>query len=269
MFTDSHCHLASYKYKANEVGEIVSRASKAGITRQITLATGVNDLDDNLRLAEKYDSIYACLGIHPCDVTGSPDNGTTLVAERLPHPKVAAIGESGLDYYHPAPDGWSEQDYYERQRHFLDQHFQLALKQDLNICLHTRDRSGETSFLDCLEIYEKYADKVRAVFHCFPGTANQAQKVIALGGIVSFTGNVTFKNAKQIQQTASTLPLGSFMLETDAPYMAPVPHRGKKNEPAHVAEVAQYIAELKGVSLNELSEATEDVVNSFFKFSDQ
>ena len=112
MFTDTHCHLASYRYDAAEIPEIVSRALESGITRQITLATGMDDIDSTLALAEAHDSIYACLGIHPCDVTEAPDDAIAQIAPKIAHEKVVAIGESGLDYYHPAPEGWTEQDYH-------------------------------------------------------------------------------------------------------------------------------------------------------------
>ena len=265
MFTDTHCHLASHRYTPSEVAEVVTRSLDAGVKRQITLATGMDDLQSSLQLAESYDSVYACLGIHPCDVTHAPDDAITQIEPMLQHPKVVAIGESGLDYYHPAPEGWSEADYHQRQRDFLTQQFALAAEQNLNICLHTRDQSGSASFDDCIEIYKQYASQVKAVFHCFPGSPEQAQTIFDLGGLVSFTGNVTFKSAKQIQATATALLLGSFMLETDAPYLTPEPHRGTKNEPMHVASIAAFIAALRGISLDELAHATESTANAFYK----
>lgn len=233
--------------------------------RMIGLATSKEDWADYLKISKDYSAFSACLGIHPCDVLEHCDTDIEQLDALLSSEKVAAVGETGLDYYHPAPTG-EETAYHEKQRAFLEQHFELAAQHNLNIVLHTRDKSGEQSFLDCLSIYKKYADQVRAVFHCFPGTFSQAQKVIELGGMVSFTGNVTFKSAKQIQETAKATPLAHFMLETDAPYMAPVPHRGKRNEPAFVKNIAEYIADLKGISLEELSKATEQNVDAFFKF---
>jgi len=265
MFSDTHCHLASYRYSAEELPALISRALDAGIHRQITLATGMDDLEPSLALCDQFDSVYACLGIHPCDVMEAPDNAISHLRPLLGHPKVVAIGETGLDYYHPAPDGHSEEEYHERQRSFLRQHFQLAQDHGLNICLHTRDRSGEASFNDCLEIYREFASSVRAVFHCFPGTEEQAQLIFELGGLVSFTGNVTFKSAKQIQATAQAIPLDSFMLETDSPYLAPTPHRGQRNEPAYIADIAKYIADLRDISRTELASATEHTANQFFK----
>lgn len=267
MFTDSHCHLASYKYTEEELPQVIERAVSAGITRMVTLSTDLEDLLPNLELTERFKEVYCCLGIHPCDVTEVPDDAVAQVAAHLSKPKVSAVGECGLDYFHPAPKGWEEEAYHERQREFLEQHFQVAAEKGLNIVLHTRDKVGRQSFDDCLQIYEKYADKVRAVFHCFPGTVEQAERIISLGGVVSFTGNVTFKNAQQIQETASALPLGTFMLETDSPYLSPVPHRGKRNEPSMVKDIANHICTLKHISPAELSAATEKVVQEFYKLS--
>ena len=264
MFTDSHCHLASHKFSENEVKEILARAKTAGINRFITLGTDLEDLATNLALTKQHESIFCSLGIHPCDVTETPDNYLETLEPNFSDPKVVAVGESGLDYFHPAPEGWSTEDYHARQRKFLDQHFQLAERTKRNIVLHTRDRSGAASFDDCLEIYKRYSSQVRAVFHCFPGTLPQAEQVLDLGGLVSFTGNVTFKNAHQIQETASKLPLGSFMLETDSPYLAPTPYRGKRNEPAYIKEIAYHICTLKKIAPEELSKATEEAVNRFF-----
>ena len=267
MFTDSHCHLASWKYDTEEIPYLIKRAEKAGVHRMITLSTELDDLAPNIALSENYSSIFTCIGIHPCDVTNAPDNALAQLADSVKKHHIAAIGETGLDYYHPAPKDWSEEAYHQRQRDFLEKHFQLAAENNLNIALHTRDQKGTASFNDCMMIYEKYATEIRAVFHCFPGTIEQAKRIINLGGLVSFTGNVTFKNAKQIQETASALPLGTFMLETDAPYLAPVPHRGQRNEPAYVSEIAAQICHLKNVSLAELSKATEGAVEEFFSLS--
>jgi len=267
MFTDSHCHLASHKFSPEELSEVIQRAKAADINRFVTLATNLQDLAPNLELTKQYPDVYCCLGIHPCDVTDAPEAAINTLEAHFSDPKVVGVGESGLDYYHPAPEGWTEDAYHARQRDLLEQHFQLAERTKRNIVLHTRDRSGTASFDDCLDIYKRYSSNVQAVFHCFPGTLAQAEQVLELGGLVSFTGNVTFKNAHQIHETAARLPLGSFMLETDSPYLAPTPHRGKRNEPAYVKEIAYHICTLKKISPEELSEATQSAVNRFFSFS--
>ena len=263
--TDSHCHLGSDRFPREEIPEIISRARSAGVHRLITLATDEKDQLVNLGIAECHPEVSACLGIHPCDVHETRDDFESLLTPHLAHPKVAAIGETGLDYFHPAPAGWTDEDYHARQREFLRRHFQLALASGLNVVIHTRDRSGTASFDDALEIYREFSDRVRAVFHCFPGPPDLATKVIKAGGLVSFTGIATFKNAQAVVDTVQAVPPGSFMLETDAPYLAPTPHRGKRCEPAFTRITAEAIATQRGESLAELSKTTEETVREFFR----
>jgi TatD DNase family protein len=266
VLTDSHCHLASHRFDPAEVPELVARAKAAGVHRLVSLVTGLDDLDANLAIAEAHPEVSICIGIHPCEVHEAPDD----VIERLrPHacdPRVCGIGETGLDYYHPAPDGWSEESFRERQRSMLDAHFRLAGEAGLNVVIHTRDTTGDASFQDALAIYRRHADKVRAVFHCFIGPEANAREVIALGGLVSFGGVATFKNATNVLATAVALPAGSFMLETDSPYLAPMPHRGKRNEPAYVRHVAEHLALHRGAALDQLAAETEATASAFFRF---
>jgi len=144
--TDSHCHLGSHKFSPDEIPEIISRAKENGITRMITLATCEEDLPVNLKLAQDHPEVHTCLGIHPCDVHNTRDDFETLITPHLIDPKVAAIGETGLDYFHSAPEGWSEENYHARQRDFLRRHFQLAKEHGLNIVIHTRDKKGTATF---------------------------------------------------------------------------------------------------------------------------
>lgn len=267
QMTDSHCHLGSHKFSPDEIPTLISNAKDHGINRMITLATGEDDLDRNLQLAIKHPEVHACLGIHPCDVHETRDNFESLLTSNLDHPKVAAIGETGLDYFHPAPHGWTEETYHERQRDFLRRHFQLAVKHKLNVVIHTRDKSGSASFDDALAIYREFHKDVRAVFHCFPSTLDQAEKIFALGGLISFTGIVTFKNAQVVAETATNCPSGSFMLETDSPYLSPVPHRGKRCEPAFTRFTGEKIAELRNIPLEELEKETEETTCCFFRIS--
>lgn len=231
----------------------------------ITLATGEDDIERNLKLARTYPEIHACLGIHPCDVHETRDDFEHLLKPLLDDPNVAAIGETGLDYFHPAPEGWTEEAYHERQRDLLRRHFQLAHEHSLNIVIHTRDKTSSASFDDSLAIYREFHENVRAVFHCFPSEISQAQKILDLGGLISFTGIVTFKNAQIVADTATKCSSGSFMIETDSPYLAPVPHRGKRCEPAFTKHTAEKIAELRGISIAELEKETEEAVCSFFR----
>ena len=262
---DSHCHLGSHKFSPDEIPQIIANAKDHGITRMITLATSEDDILTNLQLARTYPEVHACLGIHPCDVHETRDDFESLLSPHLDDPKVAALGETGLDYFHPAPEGWTDENYHARQRDFLRRHFQLAGKHGLNVVIHTRDKTGSASFDDALEIYREFHESVRAVFHCFPGPFEQAEKVILLGGLISFTGIVTFKNARQVMETAQACLSGSFMVETDSPYLSPVPHRGKRCEPAFTKFTGERIAELRNQTIEEVSRETDDACCCFFR----
>ncbi|MGD1979992.1 MAG: TatD family hydrolase [Akkermansiaceae bacterium] len=264
--TDSHCHLGSPKFSQEEIPGLIARAREAGVNRLITLATDEKDQLTNLALARDYEEVSACLGIHPCDVHETRDDFESLLTPYLDNPNVAAVGETGLDYFHPAPDGWSDEDYHRRQRDFLRRHFSLASSKGLNVVIHTRDRAGHASLDDALDIYRDFSSSVRAVFHCFPGPPELAMKVIDAGGLVSFTGIATFKNAQAVVETVKIVPADSFMLETDSPYLAPVPHRGSRCEPAYTRLTAEVIARHRGVSLEELAKKTEETVSGFFRF---
>ena len=265
MFTDSHCHLASHKFPSEDVPALIERANQAGVTRLISLATSLEDIDANLAIATEHSEVHCCIGIHPCDVHHAPDDVIARLRPHLSDPRVCAIGETGLDYFHPAPDGWNENDFRARQRALLDAHFLLAAENGLNVVIHTRDRSGDASLQDALSIYRKHAAVVRAVFHCFISTPENARTVIGLGGLVSFGGVATFKNASEVLELVSSLPVGSFMLETDSPYLAPHPHRGQRNEPAHVRTIAEKIANARQQSLESLAEETSRTATGFFR----
>ena len=231
----------------------------------ITLSTDESDLGINLKLAKDHPEVSACIGIHPCDVHETRDDFENILEPHLSDPEVVAIGETGLDYFHPAPEGWTEDDYHARQRDFLRRHFELAKAAGLNVVIHTRDKNGTASFDDALKIYSEFSKDVRAVFHCFPGPPELADRVFAAGGIISFTGIATFKKAQAVVDTAKAAPAESFMLETDSPYLAPVPHRGKRCEPGFTRFTAEAVAEIRGQTLEQLAEETEQVVAGFFR----
>jgi TatD DNase family protein len=264
MLTDSHCHLASHRFLPEEIPDLLERARGAGVSRLVTLATSLENVQANLDLAQN-PMIHACLGIHPCDVHHAPDDAVAQLSAFTSDPRVCAIGETGLDYYHPAPEGWDEQSFRDRQLDFLRRHFELASAARLNVVIHTRDQTGHTSFEDALAIYQNFHTSVRAVFHCFIGPWENARRVLDLGGLVSFGGVATFKTAHQVRDTAGQCPAGSFMIETDAPYLAPEPHRGKRNEPAFVRETAERLAALRGESLEALALHTDQTVRAFFR----
>jgi TatD DNase family protein len=264
MLTDSHCHLASHRFAAEEVARVIERAKEAGVTQMITLATCLEDVAENLRIAS-HPAVHACIGIHPCEVHAAPDDAVERLVPYLCDTRVCGIGETGLDYFHPAPEGWESDRFRERQREFLHQHFQIAASAGLNLVIHTRDKEGDDSFHDALAIYQTYHQSVRAVFHCFIGPYENAQHVFNLGGLVSFGGVATFKTAHQVRETIQKCPVGTFMIETDSPYLSPEPHRGKRNEPALMRHTATRIAELRGLALDELTKEMQMTTNAFFR----
>jgi TatD DNase family protein len=265
QYTDTHCHLASHRFRRDEIAELIRRANDAGVTRLVTLSTSLEDVPVNLALAG-LPGVHACVGIHPCDVHHAPDDAVARLAGFCADPRVCAIGETGLDYYHPAPDGWEESVFRERQRTMLRQHFELAAATGLNVVIHTRDQTGHASFEDALAIYREFHTVAKAVFHCFVGPWENAARVIGLGGVLSFGGVCTFKSAREVRETIRRCPAGTFMLETDAPYLAPEPHRGQRNEPAHTSITAMRIAAERGESPAELATHTQTTAECFFRF---
>ncbi len=265
MLTDSHCHLASHKFPPEEVADLVAHANQSGVTRLVSLATCLDDIEANLAIAAAHENVHCCIGIHPCDVHHAPDDVIARLRPYLSNPNVCAIGETGLDYYHPAPDGWTDDDFRQRQRDFLDAHFKLASENGLNVVIHTRDRSADASLQDALNIYKKHASSVRAVFHCFISSPENAQAVIALGGLLSFGGVATFKNASEVLDLVASLEATTFMLESDSPYLAPHPFRGQRNEPRHVRTIAEKIAQARAQSVESLAEETNRTAFGFFR----
>ena len=264
MIIDSHCHLVSSKFPEEEIPSLIERAHDNGVTQLVTLATHLGDCAQNLTIAEAYETVFTCVAIHPCDVIDSTDAFIPALRDFAKHEKCVAIGETGLDYFHPAPEGWTEQKYHQRQRDFLEQHFALAAELGKNIVIHTRDKKGTASLDDALLIYAKWADRVQAVFHCFLGPLENATRIFDLGGLISFTAISTFKSANDCSKAAADAPIGSFMLETDSPYLAPAPHRGKRCEPAYLKKTAEHIAHLRNETIEELCNHTTQTTRKFY-----
>lgn len=271
---DTHCHLASYLYEKEDVHSIIEQAQSAGLHKMITLGAHLSDWQRNVASAQQYpDIVYAALGIHPTDIVGgSQADDSAPWQQRLTqlHQSVGlcAIGETGLDHYHPPPQGIEEATYHALQEEYLHAHAQLAVELGLNIVIHTRDRKGSTSFDRAIAILREYASKVRPVFHCFIGTPKQAQRIFdELDALVSFTGVITFPNAQNVANTATWCPIDRIMLETDAPYLAPVPVRGQRNYPAHVSHVYQFLAQAKNIPLPELTATIRTNAHQFFKLN--
>lgn len=259
MLTDSHAHLASRQF-VNEVPEIVARAREAGVSRIICIGTTLENAKQVLEIADAYEEVFATVGIHPCNADTVKDARFTEELRTLAeHPKVVGIGEIGLDYYHKPPEGFSDLQWKQHQAFVLEQQLALAADMGLNVVLHNRE-----SFDDLTAHVLPWSDRLRGVFHCFTGTAEQALPLLQKGHLVSFTGIVTFKNGQVIQDCVKALPADGFMLETDCPYLAPMPHRGKRNEPGYVARTAEFVAQLRGESLEDLARQTSDNAAAFF-----
>jgi len=268
MITDSHCHLASRQFEG-ERDAVVGRARDAGVGRLVTLATCFDDMEENAVLAGRHPGVHACLAIHPCDVhtvPGDDDGWPARLLERVTAGHAVAIGETGLDYYHPPPDGWDEEAFRSRQLAFLRLHFEVAAASGTNIVLHTRDRAGHRSLEDALAVACGFRGRVRPLFHCFLGPWNLAAPILALDGLVSFGGIATFPKAEAVHDAVRRAPAGCFLLESDSPYLAPVPHRGKRNEPAFTALTAAHIAGLRGESVDQLADHTNHAADGFFRF---
>jgi TatD DNase family protein len=284
MLTDTHAHL-DYPDFAGDFDDVLRRATDAGVTRIVTIGTSIESSRRAVALAEKYPNIYAVIGVHPTTVDESSEDVITPLRELTKGARVVAIGETGLDYHRlpsvelakerktqvfsKALQSSTEEEieadihdgaYKSKQASLFEQQLDLAVEVGLNVVVHQRDAWDDT-----LEIIRPYSGKLRGVFHCFGGTHAQADEVLALGHLVSFTGIVTFKNGAAVREIAAQLSLDSFMVETDCPYLAPVPFRGKRCEPAHTRLVAESIAAARGMSVEELARATTATAEGFFR----
>ncbi|HSH39102.1 MAG TPA: TatD family hydrolase [Chthoniobacterales bacterium] len=287
MLIDTHAHL-DYADFAADFAEVLQRAIDAGVTRVITIGTSIASSRRAVELAEAHENVYAVIGVHPTSDEVAEDVMTPL-RELAGSRRVVAIGETGLDYHRlPSAEaaksktvqifartlqgetqeeieaGLDDGAYKARQASLFEQQLDLAVELGLNVVIHQRDASAPT-----FEMMRPYSGNLRGVFHCFGGSVDDAQEVIAAGHLVSFTGIVTFKNGVSVREVAAQLPVESFMVETDCPYLAPTPFRGKRCEPAHTRLVAEAIANARGLSLDELARATTATAEAFFKFNRQ
>jgi TatD DNase family protein len=262
-FYDTHAHL-DYPDYANDLSEVIAGAHAAGIAKIISIGTDLDSSRRAIQLAEQFPNVYAAIGWHPSNVMDAPDDLRPALYELAKHPKVVAIGEIGLDYHHlPGSQNASAEDdarYKQRQADIFQQQIEVAMKAGLNCIIHQRD-----SFDDTLAQLKPFAGKVRGVFHCFGENVERMRRVLEIDSLVSFTGIVTFKNGQNVRDTLAATPLDKFMLETDCPYLAPVPYRGKRCEPAYVKEISEVVANVKGCSLEELSVAMCKTAEEFFR----
>lgn len=245
MLVDSHCHL-NYKGLAEQQGDVLERARARGVTAMLNIATRESEWDDVLAAAEANKDVWASVGIHPHDADNHPDVDTAKLVARAAHPRVIGIGETGLDYYYDKSDRQRQQDSFRR-------HIHASQQTGLPIIVHTRDAEADTLAL----LGEEMAGKpFTGVIHCFTASDDFARSALDLGLYISISGIVTFKNAVELQATARWLPQERLLIETDSPFLAPVPHRGKTGEPAFVADTLAYLAELRGEDRQELADAT-------------
>jgi len=254
MLVDSHCHL-DFPDFAGDLDGIVARARAAGLGRMVTISTRVRKLPDLIAIADRFDDVFCSVGTHPHNAHEELDIGTAELVAKTAHPKVVAIGEAGLDYfYDKSPRPAQEQGF--------RAHIAAARQTGLPLVIHSREADD-----DMARILEEETGKgaFPAVLHCFTGGADLARRAIDLGLHISFTGILTFKNSQALRDIAASLPLDRILVETDAPYLAPGKHRGKRNEPSYVIEVAKVLAETRGVTLEEISRQTTE--NFFRLFS--
>ena len=245
MFVDSHCHL-NYQGLAEDQPGVLERARAAGVEAMLNISTRASEWDAVIATAEREDDVMASVGIHPHEADLHPDVHTETLVAKAAHPKVIGIGETGLDYYYDHSDR-------KRQRQSFRAHVAAARETQLPLIVHTRDAEDDT-FSILAEEMGKGA--FPALIHCFTGSRDFADRVLALGLYVSISGIVTFRKATELQETAKSIPLDRLLIETDSPFLAPVPHRGKTCEPAFVADTARFLAELRGESVDALGAAT-------------
>ena len=242
---DSHCHL-NYEGLAERQDEVLANARARGISAFLNISTRQREWGDVVAVAERHADVWASVGVHPHEADAHPDLGASALVKAAEHPRVIAIGECGLDYYYDKSDRAA-------QRERFEAHIEAARTSGLPLVVHTRDAEDDTA-----EILERAVGKggVRGVLHCFTGSAELARKGLDLGFFISLSGIVTFKNARDLQETARQIPLDQLLVETDAPFLAPVPNRGKICEPAFVADTAAFVAELRGEEPEALADAT-------------
>lgn len=254
MLVDSHCHL-NYKGLIEDQLQVIARARAAGVTTMLNIATRESEWDSVIATASRDPNIWATVGIHPHEADAHPDVDTERLIARSAHPRVIGIGETGLDYYYDHSDR-------DQQKTSFRSHIVAARETGLPLIVHTRDAEEDTAAILSAEMGK---GAFSGVIHCFTASADFAEKALALGLYISLSGIVTFKNAKDLQATAITIPEDRLLIETDAPFLAPVPHRGRTCEPAFVADTARFISGLRGISVERLQEITSR--NFFTLFS--
>jgi TatD DNase family protein len=242
---DSHCHL-NYAGLAERQDEVLANARGRGVAGFLNISTRKSEWGDVLGAAERNDDVWATIGVHPHEADAHPDLGATALVEAASHPRVIGIGECGLDYHYDKSDRAAQRDRFQA-------HIDAARETGLPLVVHTRDAEDDTADLLGCAVKE---GGVTGVLHCFTGSAGLARKALDIGFYISLSGIVTFKNAKDLQGTARWLPADRVLVETDSPFLAPVPHRGQTCEPAFVADTALFVADLRDEPVEELAKTT-------------
>jgi TatD DNase family protein len=265
MFVDSHAHLDGKQFDSDRE-QVIDRAREAGVQTIVSIGNGDGpaQVDCGIRLAEKYDFIYATLGIHPHEARLADEAAYQNMEQLAKHPKVIAWGEIGLDYYYDHSPRDVQKQVFVRQ-------MELASAAKLPIVIHCRPSDGsDNAWEDCLALMREHWAPTRlgGILHCFTGNWSQAKRALDMGFMISFAGNVTFPKAQQIRDAALEVPLERMLIETDSPYLAPVPNRGKRNEPAFVKETARKLGELRGFTAEEVGRQTTRNFYNFFKLAE-
>ncbi|MGG3843465.1 TatD family hydrolase [Anoxybacillus kestanbolensis] len=252
MLFDTHAHLNATQFN-EDVEQVIERARAEGVSHIVVVGFDRPTIQRAMELAEQYSFIYAAVGWHPVDAIHMTDEDLIMIERLAAHPKVVALGEMGLDYY------W-DQSPKEVQKEVFRKQIRLAKKVKLPIVIHNRDATADIVHI----LQEEHAEEVGGVMHCFSGSIEVARQCIDMNFYISFGGPVTFKNAKKPKEVAKEIPLDRLLIETDCPYLTPHPFRGKRNEPSYVKYVAEAIAELKGISFEEVAQKTSDNAKRLF-----
>lgn len=252
MLFDTHAHLNADDYK-DDLEEVIKRAKDAGVSNIVVVGFDRKTIEKTMELVEKYDYIYGCIGWHPVDAIDCTEEDLRWIEYLCAHPKIVAFGEIGLDYH------WDKSPRDIQQRLFRRQ-IQLAKKVKLPIMIHTRDAIEDTIKI----LQEEHAEEVGGIMHCFSGSVETAKQCLKMNFYISLGGPVTFKNARKPKEVAKEIPLNRLLIETDCPYLAPHPFRGKRNEPAYVKLIAEHIATIKEISFEELATATTKNAKTLF-----
>lgn len=266
VLVDSHAHLEGKRFDADRE-QVIARAKEAGVQAIIAIGNGdgPSNFDCGVHLAEQHDFMYATIGIHPHEAQLADQPAYDRMEQLAKHPKVVAWGEIGLDYFYDHSPR-------ETQRAVFIKQMELASAAKLPIVIHCRPSDGsENAWDDCLNLLtERWAPTgLRGVLHCFTGTWEHAKRALDIGFMISFAGNVTFPKAQQIRDAAQEVPLGRLLIETDSPFLAPTPHRGKRNEPAFVKEVARQLGELRGLTTEAIGKQTTENFYQFFSLHEK